>query len=71
MKIQNGRAQGKEGKNKKDLKKHDMEMLVVDGEVKQLQVKLDESVTSKKSMDIDITRLESCYSYDLGIPQII
>ena len=34
-----------------------MEMLVVDGEVNELQVKVDVSVTAKKNKDTEIKRL--------------
>ena len=61
MESQMGTLEERREKIKKDLEKHDMEMLVVDGEVKELQVKLDESV-SKKNKDIEITRQECCYS---------
>ncbi|PWA71863.1 Agenet-like domain-containing protein [Artemisia annua] len=46
-------------KMKKDLEKHDMELLIVDGEIKELRVKLDESVTAKKNNDNEIVRLDS------------
>ncbi|PWA78429.1 Agenet-like domain-containing protein [Artemisia annua] len=46
-------------KMKKDLEKHDMELLIVNGEIKELRVKLDESVTAKKNNNNEIIRLDS------------